>query len=295
MSTVALQEKVEAVQSEKQSASKTPQVLERYELKYTIPWDMVEPMSKFIEPYCSLDEYSEKSPDMFYIVNSLYFDSPNYHFYNNKENECLERFNMRIRSYGANPQPPYFLEIKKKRRDIIKKYRAKIFETDVKKAVDIRWSHSGNKKPRDKNTKNADYFRHLHFVYGAEPKVLVQYRRKAYFSNFDEYARVTFDIGLRSMEFSNDNYIPHPVEELMYPADYQNIFDIGASVILELKCYTSYVPLWMMDLIRTFDLRQRGFSKYQNCLFKVLEKYGYLTSMNISTVPGIYEWDTEED
>ncbi|MBN1600735.1 MAG: polyphosphate polymerase domain-containing protein [Chitinispirillaceae bacterium] len=294
MSAIAQQEKVETVKTEKHSASKTPQVLERYELKYTIPLDMVEPMCRFIEPYCSLDEYSEKSSDNYYIVNSLYFDTPNLHFFYNKDYECLERFNMRIRSYGESPQPPYFLEIKKKRRDIIKKYRAKIFETDVKKAVEVRWDHLNGGKPRDKNTKNADLFRNLHFTYGAEPKVLVQYKRKAYFSNYDEYARVTFDINLRSME-QTDSYVPLPVESRMYPADYENVFDIGTSVILELKCYTSYVPLWMMDLIRSFNLRQRGFSKYQTCLFRAFEKYGYLTSMNMSTVPGIYEWNTEEE
>jgi hypothetical protein len=33
-------------------------VLERYELKYTIPEDMVAPISAFIEPYCALDKYS---------------------------------------------------------------------------------------------------------------------------------------------------------------------------------------------------------------------------------------------
>jgi hypothetical protein len=287
-------EQVSDVKVEKSIPSKTPQVLERYELKYTIPWDMVEPMCRFIEPYCSLDEYSELSPDRFYIVNSLYFDSPQFHFLRNKENECLERFNMRIRSYGADPKPPYFLEIKKKRRDIIKKYRSKIYDTDLKSFLDMQHLFSDEKKHRDKNEKNAQYFRHLRYFYGAEPKVLVQYRRKAYFSNVDEYARVTFDIGLRSMEVA-DSFLPHPVEHLMNPADYESVFDIGASVILELKCYTSFVPLWMMDLIRAFDLHQRGFSKYQTCLTKAFEKYNYLSYMNMSNVPWEFLRDTEED
>ncbi|HEX2956472.1 MAG TPA: polyphosphate polymerase domain-containing protein [Chitinispirillaceae bacterium] len=282
------------VKVDKQIPSKTPQVLERYELKYTIPWEMVGAISRFIEPYCSLDEYSELSPDNFYIVNSLYFDSPQFHFLRNKQNECLERFNMRIRSYGATPQPPYFLEIKKKRRDIIKKYRAKINDTDLESALDIQHLFSEEKKHRDKNEKNANYFRHLRYCYGAEPKVLVQYRRKAYFSNYDEYARVTFDIGLRSMEIT-DSYLPHPIEHLMNPADYENVFDVGTNVILELKCYTAFVPLWMMDLIRAFDLRQRGFSKYQVCLTKAFEKYSFLSHMNMSNIPGATFWDTEED
>lgn len=286
--------KTDSEKVEKLVPSKTPQVLERFELKYTIPWEMVGAISRFIEPYCSLDEYSEISPDMFYIVNSLYFDSPQFHFLKNKENECLERFNMRIRSYGADPKPPYFMEIKQKRRDIIKKYRGKIFEADVKSAVDIQRMSSDGKKHLDKNEKNINFFRRLHYVYGAEPKVLVQYRRKAYFSNYDEYARVTFDIGLRSME-ATGSYLPHPVEHLMLPADYENVFDIGTNVILELKCYTAYVPLWMMDLIRAFNLKQRSFSKYQVCLSKAFEKYTYLSYMNMSKVPREFYRETEED
>ncbi len=301
MTTVASEEtlvarsgKPDEVKVERQFSSKTPQVLERFELKYTIPWEMVGPVSRFIEPYCSLDEYSEFSPDRFYIVNSLYFDSPQFHFLKNKENGCLERFNMRIRSYGAEPGPPYFLEIKHKRRDIIKKYRGKTFETDIKSIVDVKHIFPDGKKHIDKNEKNLNFFRRLHYVYGAEPKVLVQYRRKAYFSNYDEYARVTFDIGLRSME-ATDSYLPHPVEHQMLHADYENVFDTGTNVILELKCYTAFVPLWMMDLIRTFNLKQRGFSKYQTCLNKVFERYNCLSYMNMSNVPGEFLRDTEED
>jgi hypothetical protein len=55
------------------------------------------------------------------------------------------------------------------------------------------------------------------------------------------------------------------------------------------------VPLWMMDIIKKFNLRQRGFSKYQTCLIKAYEKYNYLTHMNVSTVPDIYNWDLEDD
>jgi hypothetical protein len=293
MSSTVQQQKAEVV-IDRNAISKTPQVLERYELKYTIPFSMVAEISDFIKPYCSLDEYSEKSEDSFYVVNSLYFDSPRFHFLENKMGEALERFNMRIRSYGYFPKLPYFLEIKKKRRDIIKKYRAKIYDEDVQRAIEVQMPTPGGDKHRDKNTKNADLFRHLRFIYAAEPKVLVQYRRKAYFSNYDEYARVTFDVRLRSMELT-DGYAPVPIEERMYPADNESAFDIGADTILELKCYTKYVPLWMMDIIKKFNLRQRGFSKYQTCLIKAYEKYNYLTHMNVSTVPDIYNWDLEDD
>ena len=100
----------------------------------------------------------------------------------------------------------------------------------------------------------------MHHTYNAEPKVLIQYKRKAYISDVEEYARVTFDIRLRSMK--QTGYDPLPHEEEMQNSDVQTLFDASTSVILELKCYTSYVPLWMIDCIRTFQLQRRGFSKY---------------------------------
>ena len=42
----------------------------------------------------------------------------------------------------------------------------------------------------------------------------------------------------------------------MQHSDVQTLFDRDTSVILELKCYTSYVPLWMVDCVRTFQLQR---------------------------------------
>ena len=54
----------------------TPALLDRFESKYTIPIQLVEPIIQFILPYCSYDKYSALSPDKYYKINSLYFDTP---------------------------------------------------------------------------------------------------------------------------------------------------------------------------------------------------------------------------
>jgi hypothetical protein len=58
----------------------TPALLDRFEYKYTIPIQMVEPIIQFILPYCSYDKYSALSPDKYYKINSLYFDTPDFLF-----------------------------------------------------------------------------------------------------------------------------------------------------------------------------------------------------------------------
>lgn len=256
----------------------TPSTLERYELKYTIPSFMVEPIVDFIKPYCSFDSYSEKSvaTDSYYKVNSLYFDTPEYLFIRKRMARSENRFNMRIRSYGDEPVPPYFLEIKQRRGDTIRKFRAKCEDTFLKELSnsELKPVHFSSS---EKERKNQELFFNLMQTYHANPVVLVQYMRKAFVSDVDDYARVTFDKSLRYMPQTAFNVFP--CERSMCPSDFQTNYDDGCSIILELKCYTSYVPMWMLDLVRTFQLRRRGFSKYSNCLKPVFDRYAVASNI----------------
>jgi hypothetical protein len=249
-----------------------PAFLERFESKYTIPSSMIGEISDFVAPYCSLDKYSEKMDGRFYLINSLYFDTPEFHFLRQRLMKAEKRFNMRIRSYGEHPQPPYFFEIKHRRGDIIQKVRARVNATNL---AEILESHGCLALPEEdedeQQAKNRELFCRVAHMYNARPVVLVQYLRKAYVSDIDQYGRVTFDIGLRYMPQSE--YRPVPVEEEMAPSDVCGCFDPGTNVILELKCYTSFVPLWMVDLVRIFHLKRRSFSKYANCVRPMLARF----------------------
>jgi len=195
---------------------------ERYELKYTIPAHRVADISAFVEPYCSLDYHSSISPDNFYQVNSLYFDSPDFVLLRNRLGGVHDRFNMRVRTYGAQPQEPWFLEVKRKVGDIIRKYRARVKEGDLARILDPGVDVGPYLKgPGD--AKNAELFRRLAHAYNAVPVVQTTYKRKAYFSTCDDYARVTFDKGLRYQ--ARDTYDPLPVEAGFAPTDLETIFD----------------------------------------------------------------------
>lgn len=70
---------------------------------------------------------------------------------------------------------------------------------------------------------------------------------------------MTFDKDLRFDRRSA--YDISPVEESLSHYDNPMNFDEDKNVILELKC-TTQVPVWFMDLIRTFNLTRMSFSKY---------------------------------
>jgi SPX domain protein involved in polyphosphate accumulation len=250
-----------------------PPRLDRYELKFGIPAELTEPISDFASVYCSLDKYSEKAEKGFYRVNNLYLDSPGYLFLRKRMEGAENRFNMRVRSYGDDPVMPYFLEIKQKVGGVVRKYRATVRDEEWYKVYTEPGFESREKNDAPSETKNRELFERTIFTYNVEPKVLTQYVRKAYISDVDDYARVTFDADLRFMPESEYNLIPREAE--MIPCDAETVFPPGCSVILELKCYTSQVPLWMIDLIRYFDLQRMSFSKYMTGVTQVLGLYQY--------------------
>jgi SPX domain protein involved in polyphosphate accumulation len=241
---------------------KTALFYERYELKYHIPLAMVDEISAYIEPFCELDHFSKISPDKYYAINNLYLDTPDYLFFRRSIEGIEGRFNMRIRNYGDEINPLYFLEIKKKNGGFVKKTRAKIY--DLKWFEDL--SHFTMPNTQNEFVKNdfAYDFAYNVLSYGAAPVVFTQYRRKAYFSHIDDYARVTFDKDMRFIP--RDHYGFERSKDMKY-YDYPEYFEPETHVVLELKC-EARVPFWIIDLIRHFNLERSGFSKF---LFAVNE------------------------
>jgi SPX domain protein involved in polyphosphate accumulation len=235
----------------------SPLSLERYELKYHVPEELVKPLSAAVEVYCYMDYYSQISSDQFYTINSLYFDTPRFHFLENKMSDQYNRFCMRVRSYSDQPKAPYFFEVKNKVGEILRKKRAKVATEDWARLL----THGEFPEDMDEYSLGlAKTFYGLTVKYNASPKILTQYRRKAYISSVDDYARITFDKNLR-YQYEWD-YNVKPDDDLMVPYDNENLFsEPYHNVILEIKC-TKKVPMWIIDLIRDFQLVRSSFSKY---------------------------------
>lgn len=261
------------------SAFSSPLLFERYELKFLVPFHLVDQISEFVEIYCELDPFSDRESDKFYKVNNIYLDSPNYLFLQKRLSGIDHRFNLRIRSYGDEPVFPFFCEVKHKTQGIVKKRRAKIYEEDWQDIFKYKLVEDISDETI---SDDADYYRHflrLAYVHNAEPKVFTQYRRKAYASVVDDYARVTFDRDLRYER--RDFYDMSPMEnELSHYDNPTNYYDEN-NIILELKC-TTQVPLWFIDLIKTFDLTRTSFSKYVTGVQETLQDNQFHTHDRVS-------------
>jgi hypothetical protein len=244
----------------------SPLNLDRYEIKYLIPMSMVQPISEYVEQFCEMDYYSQISPDNFYVINSLYLDTVSKYVLRKQQNVEHAFSCFRIRSYGADPKPPFYVESKQKIREFCKKRRGKIPFENIEDLFTRPHDIPGFDPYADKNVA---CFLEKHTTLGLEPKILTQYRRKAYLSTCDDYARVTFDRDLRFMEETTYNVIPD--ESRMSHYDQPDAFDwhgSGRNVILELKAERK-IPIWMIQLVRHFELTRANFSKYQNSMLEL--------------------------
>ncbi|MDR1759169.1 MAG: polyphosphate polymerase domain-containing protein [Fibrobacter sp.] len=237
-------------------------LLERFELKYHIPVEWADRIGELIAPYCEEDHYSKVTPGGFYWITNLYLDSPSWTFLGWKKARLLDRFNMRIRTYGEHPDPDgvFHFEVKRKVRDVCFKSRATI-SGENPEAV---WKKSPEEWPvkKEKDRAYLEEFLYKTETFHARPRLLTQYKRRAWFGTTEEYSRVTIDTGMRFREENGLDYSVDP--HYMFSTGLPRFFVPGCDAVLELKCPSSQVPFWMIDLIRTLNLKQSSFSKFGN-------------------------------
>jgi hypothetical protein len=99
-------------------------------------------------------------------------------------------------------------------------------------------------------------------VHHAHPRLLTQYKRRAWFGLREEYSRVTIDTGMRFREENGFDYTVDP--HYMHSTGIPRFFQPGCDAVLELKCPAAQMPYWMFDLIRALNLKHSAFSKFGN-------------------------------
>lgn len=234
-------------------------VFQRYEYKYTIPAALMAPIRTFLRPYCDMDTYAGREPDQFYTITTLYLDSDRYKTYWDKEEDVPVRFKLRVRTYGAHGDGPVKFEVKRRFNEVFRKIRVEVPRESWPSLL-TGPAHGFELEPGPPEKTVLDDFLWLVDTLRAKPKVLVRYQRQAFISRIDRYVRISFDRRLRYQPASTYDLkgLPDCWRATEDPA---SLDELGAKVILELKFMTR-APVWLVDLVRTFGLMRRGFSKY---------------------------------
>ena len=231
----------------------------RYELKYIISEECARGVRDFVQPYLVPDAYADPNRDNSYPVHSLYLDSDDLLLYYQTVQGLKNRFKLRIRFYDGNPASPVFLEIKRRKTDVIEKQRATLTRTGVHQLLD-----GYRPDPRELVSQNGSMkaraalhdFVDLRDAIRAGPCAYVSYTREAYVSPESNRIRVTFD-----RELFGNCY--DPATSFLPPVD--GVRPRVAGVILELK-FTDRVPGWMHELAGVFNLQRTSMPKYIECV-----------------------------
>ena len=230
---------------------------ERLELKYLVDEITTADIRRQIAPYCLPDKHSSQAatdrPGMKgYPIRSLYLDTPSLAFHNAKERGDPDRIKLRIRTYSDTS--PAILEIKRRRRDVIDKTRGIVDRDRVKEVA-----HGMVVDPEQ--GRFLSEFSGLIATAGAEPKLSVKYEREAYVSQVDDYARVTFDRHIEVQSATNWDLSPENESWCSFN-EYWQTDHFTLPVVMEIKCRTSSLPHWVIDMVRENALAQTSFSKY---------------------------------
>lgn len=238
-------------------------IIERREYKYLIDLPTAAGIRAAIRPYCALDPWAANNPSRCYTIDSLYFDTADLSLFWANDHEQVDRVKMRVRGYAGASTAPVYLEVKRRINDVIAKSRGK-----VSRDLCMRLLGDGSTAIpatiTGKDRVAVERFMALARTLHIKPFTLVRYEREPYFSLIDDYARVTFDTHIRA----------HKIDSLTFEPDgrcWRALDDVvtqrssHSMVVLELK-FTTQVPLWMVNIARSFGLVRGGYSKYGNSI-----------------------------
>lgn len=212
---------------------------ERKEIKFLVTAAQRKALEKAFPLRMKLDAHGEST------ICNIYYDTLDFRLIRRSIEKPVYKEKLRLRSYGqANADSTTFLELKKKYKGIVYKRRIELPEKTA-----VRYMNGGAMPTDSQIMKEIDYCKQ--FYGGLVPAVYLAYDRTAYFSTEDENLRITFD---RNIRFRTDHI------DLTESTDGYPLILNGTS-LMEIKA-AGAIPLWIVDILSRYQIRQVSFSKY---------------------------------
>ena len=230
--------------------------IRRYELKYTINEGLASEIRDYIKNIYTLDKHVPPG-ERGYLVNTLYFDTPDLRFYYDTKFRKLTRYKPRARFYGEKATDLIWPEIKYRNANVIWKRRYSIPIAHWP----ILFSPYKSEKKIAAIKNHLENFQDVVFWNNAQPVLHVRYFREPYVAKLAAYNRLTFDRWLCCRPANGSIELDYEEGDMIFFDDPTSSKSDDSPVILEIKVET-LVPVWIIELINTFNLMQRAYSKY---------------------------------
>jgi SPX domain protein involved in polyphosphate accumulation len=226
----------------------------RFELKYLLTHELAEKIQSDIQAYLELDSYGV---DGAYAISSLYYDSPDYHFYWEKMEGIKFRRKLRIRTYETEElltdESMVFVEVKQRLNRVTQKRRAVLSYADALMLCNER-KLPKKIDPRDRLV--VEEVEAMLHQYDLKPSSITSYFRKAYVGKeYDQGLRVTFDTNLKYRVDDLDLASKQIGKTMLDPN----------RVVMEIKVNDN-MPYWLSELIGKHNVPLIRVSKYSQSL-----------------------------
>jgi len=223
----------------------------RYEFKFVLSQSRRDALEDDVSQLMRFDGFVHPELENSYLVRSLYFDNEIASNYYEKIDGVRFRQKFRIRTYGQSPDPalPIFLEEK-----------GRYIERTFKRRVAIDVDHLDIFCDPNRHFELLDLYPGVDLIERlvfssarklVRPRVLVDYVRRPYVSDFDMNFRVTFDSQLRAA-----------ATDIIFPNEsaYWRMCDAGYTIV-EVKFHRR-VPAWFHRVLQSHNLRRLSISKF---------------------------------
>lgn len=227
----------------------TPLHFARSECKYVLGADRLRVVQESLLPFLRADERGVADPIAGYFVRSLYFDDPAWSAFHAKMDGLRTRSKFRLRSYATGPDDdaPWFLERKGRHEGKVFKKRTRLrpgFDARARGDALVReiLTHADASTVRDQ-FEIAVVRRRL------QPVIVVDYRRRAWYSPLAPDFRVTIDGDLWAA-----------ASDAMWPAAAAGRAFLRGQSVMEVK-FAGLVPAWFGHVVSAHALQRRSLSK----------------------------------
>ncbi|MCB0318816.1 MAG: polyphosphate polymerase domain-containing protein [Bdellovibrionales bacterium] len=224
----------------------------RHELKYEVPMEVADRFFQDCLPFCNWDPYAGETK--MYEIASVYYDTPNFIFYRDREESVGYRRKIRLRSYNTDGKSiALFIEIKEKHKQFVNKKRINMKNPRI---ID-NCPYPHHRIPLSyviENLEDSAEKREIVYLnkrYELIPTTIIRYFRKALIPTFEDDMRITLDTNITAGGHTLDKQDPEHEKSILAP-------DFG---VLEVKTNRS-IPLWLNAIMQKHQLSQVRYSKY---------------------------------
>jgi SPX domain protein involved in polyphosphate accumulation len=214
-------------------------VFQRYEIKYRISRFQQHQLLQLMRCYMVADEHGKS------IIQSLYFDTPDFLLARRSMEHPVYKEKLRLRSYGIpKAGDEVFMELKKKFDGVTYKRRLALPSREMNRAL-----LKGEPLTDTQIGHEIDFCRGRYQE--LRPALMLSYRREAWYGKDDRDLRITFD---DTVLWREDNLN-------LTSGIYGSPLLGTQEVLMEVKV-SSAMPTWLVQFLSAHHIYKTSFSKY---------------------------------